>query len=324
MSAASASTPISGRWLGEMRPGRRVLVCWCTLGGPTGTSDEATALRTNWGHALLEELPNEIPNLRSALRVLSALIAPAILILACSALVQLASALLTNMIERTRHIAAVVRELGDSQDELELLVEDLARATRRSRMLQRALSSLLFAIVMLVLSSVFFGIVAVWLPRSAWAPILLTVIGVGFLLYACVILALDSWVGVKAVDMEMGLIRRAHNVGAKPRTRSPSSERCSQPTPTPASACRPMPRRRLHRMPAAVRSCPHATEDSREAVTWALGIGPPASYGFWIEDGGVTTCRGFWRPVAARLPGWLRRAPRKVRRASGRRSRSTA
>ena len=241
MSAASASTPISGRWLGEMRPGRRVLVCWCTLGGPTGTSDEATALRTNWGHALLEELPNEIPNLRSALRVLSALIAPAILILACSALVQLASALLTNMIERTRHIAAVVRELGDSQDELELLVEDLARATRRSRMLQRALSSLLFAIVMLVLSSVFFGIVAVWLPRSAWAPILLTVIGVGFLLYACVILALDSWVGVKAVDMEMGLIRRAHNVGAKPRTRSPSSERCSQPTPTPASACRPMP-----------------------------------------------------------------------------------
>ncbi len=190
---------------------------------------------------MLEELPNEIPNLRSALRVLSALIAPAILILACSALVQLASALLSNMIERTRHIAAAVRELGESQDGLELLVEDLARATRRSRMLQRALSALLFAIVMLVLSSVFFGIVAVWLPRSAWVPILLTVIGVGFLLYACVILAFDSWVGVKAVDMEMGLIRRAHNVGAKSRTRLPASELQSQPTSTHASVRRPMP-----------------------------------------------------------------------------------
>ena len=183
-------------------------------------------------------------------RQLSALIAPAILILACSALVQLASALLTNMIERTRHIAAAVRELGDSQDGLELLVEDLARATRRSRLLQRALSSLLFAIVMLVLSSVFFGIVAVWLPRSAWVPILLTVIGVGFLLYACVILAFDSWVGVKAVDREMGLIRRAHNVGVKPGTRLPSSERHSQPTPRPASARGPMP-------------APPASEDAR-------------------------------------------------------------
>ncbi len=136
---------------------------------------------------MLEELPNEIPNLQSALRVLSALIAPAILILACSGLVQLASNLLTSVIERTRHIAAAVREPGHSHDELAMLLEDLARATRRSRLLQRAVSSLLFAIAMLVLSSVFFGIVTVWLPHSAWIPILFTVIGVGFLLYACVI-----------------------------------------------------------------------------------------------------------------------------------------
>lgn len=53
------------------------------------------------------------------------------------------------------------------------------------------------------------------LPRSAWVPLLLTVVGVGFLLYACVILALDSWVGVKAVDMEMDLVGRTHSERAK-------------------------------------------------------------------------------------------------------------
>ena len=172
-------------------------------------------------------LLEDIPNLHSALRVLSALIAPAILILACSGLVGATSTLLANVIERTRDIAAAMSELGgecrpgDRQDELALLVEDVARATRRSRLLQRALSSLFFAIVMLVLSSVFFGVVAVWLPHSAWAPVLLTLIGVGLLLYACVILALDSWVGVKAVDVEMRLIRGALNAEAKPRRRLP-------------------------------------------------------------------------------------------------------
>lgn len=168
-------------------------------------------------YPLFEDLPKEIPNLRAALRVLSALIAPAILILACAALVQLASTLLNNVIERTRHIEAAVRELGGSQDGLALLIGDLARSTRRSRLLQRAVSSLLFAIATIVSSSVFFGIVAVWLPRSAWLPILLTVIGVGLIFYACVILALDSWVGVKAVDTEMALMRRRHDAGRRSR-----------------------------------------------------------------------------------------------------------
>ncbi len=176
-------------------------------------------------------LLEDIPNLHSALRVLSALIAPAILILACSGLVGATSTLLANVIERTRDIAAAMSRLGgecqpaDRQGELALLVEDVARATRRSRLLQRALSSLFFAIVMLVLSSVFFAVVAVWLPHSAWAPIVLTLIGVGFLLYACVILALDSWVGVKAVDMEMQLIRGTLNAEARPRRRSPPRKR---------------------------------------------------------------------------------------------------
>ena len=159
---------------------------------------------------MFEELSNEIPNLGSALRVLSALIAPAILILACSSLVGVVSGLLNKVIERTRHIAETVGELGDSEDQVALLLEDLARATRRSRLLQRALSSLLVAIFVLVIASVSFAVAAMWLPKSAWIPIALTLAGVGFLLYACVILAVDSWMGIRAVDTEMDLIRRAH------------------------------------------------------------------------------------------------------------------
>lgn len=172
-------------------------------------------------------LPEDIPNLHSALRVLSALIAPAILILACSGLAQATSSLLGNVIERTRELASAMRELEEeseidiSPDEQALLSEDIARATRRSRLLQRALASLCFAIVMLVLSSVFFGVVAVWLPHAAWVPILLTLVGVGLLLYACVILALDSWLGMKAVDLEMQTIRRALVAEARARRRLP-------------------------------------------------------------------------------------------------------
>jgi hypothetical protein len=175
---------------------------------------------------LLEELTNEIPNLRSALRVLSALIAPAILILACTSLVGVVSGLLSKVIERTREIAETVGELGHREDQIALLLEDLARATRRSRLLQRALSSLLVAIFLLVVSSAGFAVAAIWLPRSAWIPITLTLVGVGFLLYACVILALDSWMGVKAVDTEMDLIRRTHRSRReRPSERGPEYRR---------------------------------------------------------------------------------------------------
>jgi hypothetical protein len=164
---------------------------------------------------VLEELPNEIPNLRTALRVLSALIAPAILILACASLVGVVSNMLSAVVERTRHIAGNVSDHGDSGVELAFLLEDLSRAMQRSRLLQRALSSLLVAIAVLVVSSVLFAVVAVWLPHSAWIPVLFAVIGVGFLLYACVILALDSRIGITAVDKEMSLIRRTHTERAK-------------------------------------------------------------------------------------------------------------
>jgi hypothetical protein len=124
--------------------------------------------------------------LASALAILSAMITPAVLISACAALTISTSARLARVMERTRRISERFGQLVQGRTDGLLLEEEqavffkqLTRATKRSRLLQRAMTSLYLALSVFIGTSVAIGIVAVLDQRYAWIPILLGIIGAG-------------------------------------------------------------------------------------------------------------------------------------------------
>jgi hypothetical protein len=153
--------------------------------------------------------------LSSALAILSAMITPAVLISACAALTISTSARLARVMERTRRISEKFGQLLESRLDGPLLEEErsvffrqLNRATRRSRLLQRAMTSLYLALSVFIGTSVAIGIVAVVDQRYAWIPILLGILGAGLLLHSSLLLILDSRIALSAVDDEMDFILR--------------------------------------------------------------------------------------------------------------------
>ena len=153
--------------------------------------------------------------LSSALAILSAMITPAVLISACAALTISTSARLARVMERTRRISEKFGQLVENrtygmllEEERAVFFKQLNRATKRSRLLQRAMTSLYLALTVFIGTSVAIGIVAVLDQRYAWVPILLGIIGAGLLLHSSLLLILDSRIALSAVDDEMDFILR--------------------------------------------------------------------------------------------------------------------
>jgi hypothetical protein len=149
----------------------------------------------------------------SAVAVLSAMITPAVLISACGSLAISTSNRLSRTIDRARRLSDQFAELAraEQQDELvvkrrALLYDQLERATRRSRMLQRAMTRIYAAIGVFVATSVAIGIVAATHAGYAWVPITLGLIGAGLLLHASVLLIIESRVALGAIHREMDFV----------------------------------------------------------------------------------------------------------------------
>ena len=87
-----------------------------------------------------------------------------------------------------------------------MLFSQLHFSTNRSRMLQRALSRLYWALGLFVGTSVAIGIVAVSSRQYAWIPLLLGLAGAGLLLYASMLLVRESRVALEALDAEMDFV----------------------------------------------------------------------------------------------------------------------
>ncbi|HEX2092041.1 MAG TPA: DUF2721 domain-containing protein [Longimicrobiaceae bacterium] len=153
--------------------------------------------------------------LSAALAVLSAMITPAVLISACGSLIIATSSRLGRVIDRTRSIAEEFVEVAHDEGDRELveehrtlLFDQLARATRRSRLLQRAMTALYLALSVFVATSVAIGVVGVTGQQYAWIPILLGLGGAGLLFYASLVLILESRITLAAVDDEMDFVWR--------------------------------------------------------------------------------------------------------------------
>jgi hypothetical protein len=154
-------------------------------------------------------------NLSAALTILSAMITPAILIMASGSLILTTSQRLGRSMERVRKLNEQYSSLTSketlSQGDLAekgFLLELLLRATRRCRLLQRAMTSLYLTLGVFVATSIAIALFDVLDIPYAWAITLLSLIGAGLLFYASLLLIIESRIALQAVDREMDWVMR--------------------------------------------------------------------------------------------------------------------
>jgi hypothetical protein len=152
-------------------------------------------------------------NFAQALTILSAMITPAVLVLASGSLIMTTSQRLGRVIERTRKVGDRFKELAKSEldaeklrDERAVLFTQLRMATRRAKLLQRAMVCLYSAVCVFVTTSVAIGLVDLTDFSLPWIPLVLGFAGAGALLYASILLIMESRVALQAVDYEMDFV----------------------------------------------------------------------------------------------------------------------
>ena len=151
--------------------------------------------------------------LTSVIDVLSAMITPAVLLLATGSLIMTTSNRSIRCVDRVRERAAELEELGDGQDEhtdvkRQHLYKQLEVNTRRARLLQKALSRLYLAIGAFVATSVAIGLVALLHINVGFVPMVLGFIGAFLLFSASVYLILESRLALTTTYTEMDYISR--------------------------------------------------------------------------------------------------------------------
>ncbi len=144
----------------------------------------------------------------TALSILSAMITPAILMLACSSLIMTTSSRLGRILERARRLSeeAEVAPAGKKRD---LLFSMLLKSTRRAKLLQRSMVLLYLGLGTLMLTSIAIGVAA--MSGDGRMPAALVTAGgmlaVGFLLTSSALLILESRIALASVDAEMDYVR---------------------------------------------------------------------------------------------------------------------
>jgi hypothetical protein len=158
-----------------------------------------------------------VTSLTATLGVLSAMITPAVLILASGSLILTTSSRLIRAVDRVREILPMMEQLAaDNDAKRAMLMNQLSRTSVRARMLQHTLSLLYTAIGMFVATSVSIGVVALLSLQFAWIPLLLGFVGAGLLFCASMMLIVESRIAIRALYSEMDYITRIASSGTTP------------------------------------------------------------------------------------------------------------
>ncbi len=140
--------------------------------------------------------------------ILTAMITPAILIVACGSLSLTTSQRLSRSIERTRKISVAFNEMGEGkrtipEREQKMLRKQLKKSARRAILLQRAMTMLYTALGFFISTSLVIGIFEIMGWMNSWLLILLPMVGAIALLWASILLIMETRLALKAVDDEM-------------------------------------------------------------------------------------------------------------------------
>lgn len=156
--------------------------------------------------------PTEFRELSSAVGVLSAMITPAVLILASGSILTTTSSRLIRVIDRVRAIAAEAHTVAEhTVDPLksrrrDVYLQLLQSATRRAVLLQRAMTLLYLAIGGFILTSITIGVISVAEVDLGWISLIFGFIAALMLLSASLVLIFESRHALNATNLETDFI----------------------------------------------------------------------------------------------------------------------
>jgi hypothetical protein len=137
-----------------------------------------------------------------ALTVLSASIAPVVLISACGTLILSTVNRATRAVDLAHSLSDRFQTMAKNPAEMEIdvlmqerfvtIFEQLYTMTERARLLQRTLAIFYITLSVFVATSVAIGVVGLLGFRFAWIPVALAFVGISLFFYASILLILES------------------------------------------------------------------------------------------------------------------------------------
>lgn len=150
---------------------------------------------------------------QNALAVLTAMITPAVLISACGALIFSTSTRMGRVVDHVRTLSERFEALARSREDDPLweerraiVFEQLDRQTSRARLLQRAMVAFYAALCTFISSSVAIAVVSAAARSFTWVAAGLGLLGSVFMLYASVLLVVESRMALGAITSEMDFV----------------------------------------------------------------------------------------------------------------------
>ncbi|GGN36396.1 MULTISPECIES: DUF2721 domain-containing protein [Deinococcus] len=145
------------------------------------------------------------------LQVLTAMITPAVLISGAGTLLMSTSSRLGRVTDRVRQLTArfkvLVSDEGRAEalarDEKRLIVKQLPRLARRSRIIVRAMTALYLAVALLVLTSILIGGSALLGAQAGPLPVILAIAGAASLAYGALLLSFETRLSARTTREEM-------------------------------------------------------------------------------------------------------------------------
>lgn len=140
---------------------------------------------------------------------LSAMITPAVLIMASSSLILATSQRLGRVMERARRLNDDFKKMDPKIPVTEVennLYYVLTLAMKRAKLLQRSLSNLYISLSLFIATSVSIGIIDITHTGKVWVPLMFGITGIFLLLYSSLLLIRESRIALSSVYKESELI----------------------------------------------------------------------------------------------------------------------
>jgi hypothetical protein len=140
--------------------------------------------------------------------LLTAMITPAVLIMACGQLSLTTSQRLSRSIGRTRNLVDELKQINEGKkdvtdEELLTIHIQISKTTQRSVLLQRVMSMLYIALMFFISSSLLIGVFEIMAWVRHWILIAVPMAGAVALFSASILLILETRLAISSVEQEM-------------------------------------------------------------------------------------------------------------------------
>jgi hypothetical protein len=157
------------------------------------------------------DLVSSTTNLNSVIEFLTAMITPALLISATGSLVLSTSTRLGRVVDRVRSLEVRLGEMIYAEDKteiplyerrVEVIVDLLDLVTSRSRLLQRAMTTFYYGLMLFILTSVAIAVAGIF-NVYRWIPIPVGIVGIMFLFYGSILMLRETRMATATINEEM-------------------------------------------------------------------------------------------------------------------------